>query len=235
MSYCVHCGVELADYEKDCPLCGTVVCDPHRSENPDSISLFPNIDGAEGRNINRRFLVQLFSVVLLIPFAVVAAIDLIFSAGLTWAFYVFGAELCMWVYFVLPVTYRNRKPYLYCAADTLITALYLFMIFWVTGYNGWFLPLALPLTLASGIAALLAIYILRRKNHGRVEKTGWLVLDAAMLVCAIDVFIGFYSTGVLQPVWSWFVTIPLIVLGVVLLVISHSVRMSEWIRRKLFI
>ena len=28
MSYCVHCGVELADCEPKCPLCGTEVLDP---------------------------------------------------------------------------------------------------------------------------------------------------------------------------------------------------------------
>ena len=28
MSYCVHCGVELADSEKRCPLCHTRVVDP---------------------------------------------------------------------------------------------------------------------------------------------------------------------------------------------------------------
>ena len=30
MSYCVHCGVELAPSERDCPLCGTAVLNPRR-------------------------------------------------------------------------------------------------------------------------------------------------------------------------------------------------------------
>jgi len=30
MSYCVHCGVELAPSEESCPLCKTPVLDPNQ-------------------------------------------------------------------------------------------------------------------------------------------------------------------------------------------------------------
>ena len=32
MSYCVHCGVELDEQAKRCPLCGTPVVDPSALE-----------------------------------------------------------------------------------------------------------------------------------------------------------------------------------------------------------
>lgn len=33
--YCIKCGVKLADSEKKCPLCNTIVCHPEFEPNPD--------------------------------------------------------------------------------------------------------------------------------------------------------------------------------------------------------
>jgi hypothetical protein len=33
MSYCVECGVKLAEYEKECPLCTTPVYNPNEIKN----------------------------------------------------------------------------------------------------------------------------------------------------------------------------------------------------------
>lgn len=39
MSYCVHCGVELEENLKQCPLCNTPVYDP--SKRPDMVKAAP--------------------------------------------------------------------------------------------------------------------------------------------------------------------------------------------------
>ena len=39
--YCVNCGVQLADTEKSCPLCGTVCYHPDISR-PAAVPLYPN-------------------------------------------------------------------------------------------------------------------------------------------------------------------------------------------------
>ena len=38
--YCIKCGVELADSEKKCPLCGTVVFNPEVAR-PDGAPPYP--------------------------------------------------------------------------------------------------------------------------------------------------------------------------------------------------
>lgn len=41
MSYCVHCGVELDDAARRCPLCHTPVLDPNRLQNRETPPSFP--------------------------------------------------------------------------------------------------------------------------------------------------------------------------------------------------
>ena len=49
--YCIKCGVELADSEKKCPLCGTVVFNPELSR-PDGEPQYPRMPAAQPEKVN---------------------------------------------------------------------------------------------------------------------------------------------------------------------------------------
>ena len=233
MSYCVRCGVELADYEKKCPLCGTIVIDPERRKDCDP--LFPErIDWLKEKKVNKSFALWLVFIVMLFPFAVTTVIDLIFSFGLIWSAYVLGAELCIWILFVFPFQFSGVKPYWYCLADAVAASGYLFLISVLVKNREWYLPLALPLVLLSAALGVLNIAISRRRI-GKIAKLGWSIIPLGCFLCGVDITITHYTTGSFLPMWAWFVTIPLLVFGIVAIIISKSVRLSEWIRRKMFI
>lgn len=233
MSYCVHCGVKLADYETRCPLCDTEVIDPKRNEENTEAYYQGRMD-INGKKINKRFLVMLISLALLIPIAAVAIIDLVFSSGLTWAFYVFGAELIIWAFIVLPIYFEGKSPYFYVAADLFVSSLYILMVSWLNDSVKWLMPLGMPFILSAGVFAFLIIFILQDKQIGKIEKGGWIAIITSFLPWAIDIAVTHYLTQSFIPVWAWYVSIPLLILGGVLVVASKNISMSEWIRRNLF-
>ena len=235
MSYCVRCGVELADYEKECPLCHTKVIDPYRESKHEPMNL-DRLAEAQGSRLNRKFIIFLIFGLLLIPFIVTALISLFSSSvDMTWSFYVLGAEICFFTIVLVPLLYPGRKVYVYVLADILAVALLLLLIAALTDGLSWFQQIALPVTVLSGGVVLILSFIIRRKGMGRVGKLGWSILAIGLLPAFIDILVAHYRTGSFLPVWSWYAAIPLIVLGATVLILGGNARFREWIRRKIFI
>lgn len=233
MSYCVHCGVELDDWEKKCPLCQTPVIDPWQDKNgnppPSLLSEQPE------RTVNKRLLVLLIGLLLLIPLITVVIVNLATTHTLTWALYVLGSEICVWTVFVLPIDRSGKLPYPYIAIDSVVVALLLFMIWLVNDEVDWFLPLALPIVLLSGVVVSLLFLIWRSRGTLKIRKTGWSVCLIACFVLAPDLTITHYLRSAFGLTWSWYAAFPLLVIGVVLLGVSFSKRACDWLRKNLFL
>jgi len=225
--------VKLADYETRCPLCDTEVLDLNRNE-ANTEGYYQGRMDINGKKINKRFLVMLISLALLIPSAAVAVIDLVFSSGLTWAFYVFGAALIIWTFIVLPIYVEGKSPYIYLTADLCVSSLYILALSWLNTSVKWLMPVAMPIILSAGVCAFLIIFIVQDKRIGKIEKGGWIMIVTSFLPWAIDIAVTHYLTYSFIPEWAWYVSIPLLILGGVLVVASRNISMSEWIRRNLF-
>lgn len=234
MSYCVHCGVKLADYETKCPLCETPVVDPSRpiaaGESP-----FPDRLRDGGKKINKHFVVTVASIVLLVPFIVTTLIDVILSVGMSWSAYVLGAEALFWLAVVLPYQSRGTSPYLFCFIDTAATALYVLLIAVLERGRVWYVPLALPLIAAAGLEVCVMVAIYRSSRTGKLTKTGLAIFSISFYPLVVDVVIAHYRYGSYMPRWSWYATIPLFVLGLTVILLSKSRRFTNWIRKKMFI
>lgn len=233
MSYCVHCGVKLADYESRCPLCDTEVIDPKRNKESAEAYYQDRMD-INGKKINKRFLVILISLALLVPFAVVTVIDLLFSLGLTWAFYVFSTELIVWTFIVLPIFFEGKSPYFYLTADLCVSSLYILMLSWLNPSAKWLMALAMPIILSVWVCTFLIFFIRHDKRIGKIEKIGWITILISFLPWVIDIAVTHYLTNSFIPVWAWYASTPLLIFGSVLVLASKNVSMSEWIRRNLF-
>ena len=236
MSYCVHCGVELADSEEKCPLCYTPVIDPSRTEKTEESPLYPQKTEFFPSRINRRFLAFLFSIVLLIPFGVVIVIDVLTGPGsITWSLYVLGAELCVWTFSVFPVICPGISVYFYILLDYASAGLYLLLIETALEKEGWFLPLGLPLTISACAATLISAFVWQNGKHGNTGKLGWTWFVISFLVTGVDVLIKNFVSSSLVPSWSLYAAVPLLVFSVLLIIISKSTRVNEWIKKNLFV
>ncbi|MEG1385319.1 MAG: hypothetical protein RSD08_08485, partial [Oscillospiraceae bacterium] len=77
MSYCVNCGVELAESEKRCPLCNTEVINPSKPEHRVREYPYPKRVETLSRQIDKRFLVWIAGMIMLIPTIVTLFCDLV--------------------------------------------------------------------------------------------------------------------------------------------------------------
>ena len=87
MSYCVNCGVELADSEKRCPLCDTEVINPRKPwREPEDFPYPRHLEPVRER-ANRVFFASVASLILCVPAAVTLLVliyQYLASLGVSW-------------------------------------------------------------------------------------------------------------------------------------------------------
>ena len=236
MSYCVHCGVQLADAESACPLCGTPVVDPGRVPGQGAEPMFvEQWEAKAGRKVNWRFVVNLVFFVLALPFAVTGIVGLCVPADMAWTIYVLASLLMLWVVAVLPLFVRLKRPYVYLLIDAGAAVALLAIIAAFTHGWRWFLILGLPLTALALGAALMMTFVIRRSRLTGGAKAGWCFVIAAVEVMCIGIDVGLFRGTSVLPLWGWVSALPCTVLGLVLVILGSSVRVSEWVRKNLFI
>lgn len=112
--YCYQCGVELAEGERKCPLCGTEV--PVRPDREKEYT-YPPGERISDEKVSRGGAVFVLSVVFLIPFVITLLCDVQINGTLTWGGYASGAIFVLYVTAVLPVWFRQPNPVIFLAAD----------------------------------------------------------------------------------------------------------------------
>ena len=113
--YCINCGVKLADTEKRCPLCGTLVCHPELVR-PEAERLYP-----EGRypasRVSHRSALIVLSTMFLLPALICLLCDLKLNGQLNWAGFVIGALALGYLIVVLPLWFRKPNPIIFVPCD----------------------------------------------------------------------------------------------------------------------
>ena len=234
MSYCVHCGVKLASYEKKCPLCGTPVIDPNKNKTEDLPRYVDKIE-MNDKNLNRHFVTVLLTTVLAIPALVVILIDLAINHGLSWSLLVCGGEICLWFVFVYPFRYYQKHRFMYAIIDAVAFIAYVFLIALMTNGINWYLQIALPIMILSGLYFAYNIHITNREKYSRILTLGVYLMSTAILLCGIDLSIHHAITGKFDLSWALWPGIPLFFFGLFFTVASTNRTVSEWLRKKLFI
>ncbi len=228
--YCMKCGAHLADTEKACPLCKTVVYHPDlaREEVP---PLYPPDRVPSGKS-SAKVLYGAILILLLIPLVICFLVDLKTDDNLNWFGYVAGACLVAYVTFALPIWFKKPSPAIFIPVDFAAATLYVLHIHAVTG-GGWFLPLALPLILGLCLfttAFFTLLYYLRR---GRLYVLGGasITLGAFMLLVEFLVEAAF---GIPFFGWSFYPLAVLAIFGGLLLYFAINASAREAMERRLF-
>ncbi len=235
MAYCVHCGVELAPSEEKCPLCKTPVMDPNPAWHEAAERPYPERLEVVPPRIDRRYGAQLAALFLLIPMAAALVSNLLINHQVTWSAYVLGAIACVEVWVLLPMYLDITRPYLYIAMDILSAAMYLLLIAWRTGGASWYLPLALPLTLLVGGAAMLSVYVCRRPRMPQLDRASLVVLTGVAFLAGLEALIDIRVYGGVQLEWSVYALVPLAASAAVLRVIERKPGLKEEILKRLFL
>lgn len=228
--YCINCGVKLADTEKSCPLCGTVVYHPDLQQ-PAARPLYPKGRDPEAQphsKVFQYFLLILFAVPLLLCFIG----DLQGDWHLDWFGYVAGGLLVGYILLPLPLWFHKPNPVIFVPCGFAAILLYLLYIDLVN-HGGWFLPFAFPVTGVLALIVCALVTLLRYLKRGRLYAIGgfflafslWLVLIEAMLMLTFD--LGY--TG-----WSVYPFVVFAALGGFLIYLAVNASAREMMARKLF-
>ena len=113
---------ELADSEKKCPLCGTVVFNPEVSR-PNGESPYPKENGINPENVNRSGIMFIITMLFLLPIVTVFLVDWQVNGKIIWSGYAAGAVLLLYILVVLPLWFKSPNPVIFIPSDFAALAL----------------------------------------------------------------------------------------------------------------
>lgn len=231
--YCIKCGVELADTEKQCPLCKTVVFHPELMQE-EATPLYPR-DSYPAPQVNSRVWQIVLTTLFLLPILITLQCDLFINGAVTWSGYVLGALVLGYVTVVLPLWFRNPNPVIFIPCDFAALALFLLYIDLATR-GGWFLSFGLPVVGFVGAVVTAVAALLRYVRRGELYIFGgaFTALGAFMPLMGFLLNLTFFESARFA-FWSLYPMTPLVLLGGMLIFLAICRPARETMQRKLFI
>lgn len=230
--YCINCGVKLADSQKKCPLCGTVVFHPDFPQ-PSGEPLYPP-GQYPGGQVNRRNALSIITVIFLLPLLVTLLVDLQISDTITWSGYAAGAIALSYLFVVFPFWFQKYHPVVLVPCNFVAVGLYLLYID-LASQGGWFLSFAFPVTGFLGILVTAVVVLTRYLRRGALFIFGGaaLTLGAFMPLMEFLMKITFHLPKFYA--WSLYPLLALVLLGGLLIYLGINTAARETMERKLFI
>ena len=233
MMYCIKCGVELADTERRCPLCGTPVILPEGETRPLVSPVFPP-QARQPQTFKPQGLLFILTCLFSLAALVCLICDYQLHGHLSWSGFAVGGILLAYLFFVFPAWFRRPNPVIMLSGDIVGICLFSLYVSIATG-GGWFLSFAFPvcgavLLIVAAAAALL--YYVRRGylyiwGGVCIATGGFMVLLEFLLRLTFDI-----HRGVL---WSVYPLTALTLVGLMLIVIAVCRPLRESLEKKFFL
>ncbi len=235
MSYCVNCGVKLADTEKDCPLCGTPVINPSAPVIPDAIPTYPVTKTVtELWHVRIKAIADIVLIMLMIPIFTCLISDYFTNGQFNWSPFVALSLVLFAVIMYPPYAIKKHAFYICFAIDVVAVLGYLYLMnFLLKG--DWFVPFALPVTVILAGLVLIGALLIRRSFWHILKTLGTLIILTGMFIMALEWLLNicFFNRATIS--WAWYSFIPCVVIGIILFFIANNPRIKEAMRRKFFI
>ena len=230
--YCIHCGVKLADTEKQCPLCGTRVYHPDfpLAEAP---PLYPS-HRLPTPQVAPRTAQIILTTIFLLPLLITLLCDLRITGAVTWSGYVIGALIMSYVILVLPFWFRNPNPVIFVACGFAAVGLYVLYINQATDGN-WFLTFAFPLIGYLGLVTTAVVALLRYVRAGRLYIFGGANIALGLFMPLMEYLICITFQRPRFTAWSLYPLIALVLLGAMLVFLGINKTARATMERKFFI
>lgn len=230
--YCINCGVELANTEKKCPLCQTVVFHPELKQ-PEAQPLYPR-DSYPAQQVSSKAIHGVLIMLFLLPAVITFLCDLEAGGGVTWSGFVIGALGMCYVLAVLPAWFQKPNPVIFVPCGFAAVGAYLLYIDIAT-QGGWFLTFALPVVGALALVVTAVVALCRYLRRGRLYVFGGalLALGSFMPLMGYLLNLTFFTPGF--AFWSLYPTTALALLGGLLIYLAINRSAREMMQRKFFI
>lgn len=231
--YCIKCGVELAEGEKVCPLCGLKPYHPELSENSGEKS-YPISKVPSYETVNKQGVLFLITMLFLVPMVITILCDTTITGGFSWSGYVVGGLLLAYISIVLPAWFKKPNPVIFVPIFFAAVVVFLLYIDIATG-DEWFLSFAFPTvgTLGLIVTALIAVVKYVKKGYWYIASAG--VFATGIYVCLIEFFLHITFGIKTHFPWSLYPLVGCLIIGGTLLVIAISKPLRRRVQKKFFI
>ena len=225
--YCVKCGVELAESERECPLCKTPVYYLGLSEVTERT--YPEFVKSKDE-MNPKGLYFIISIIFLMAAIIPTVCDISLNSRLEWSGLIIGGVLLCYTVLVLPRWWKKASPAIFVPVDFLAAAIYIFYINMHVG-GKWFFSFALPALSVAAIifsALLILIYYIKR---GRLYIFGGFSIALGLYSLFIE-FLLHQSFNINHRLfWSLYPLISFTLFGIALIVIAIVRPFREYFRK----
>lgn len=231
--YCMKCGVELAEGERVCPLCGLKAYHPGIGSNEGTksypVSRVPSYD-----TVNRKGILFLLTVAFIVPIIITLLSDLAVTGYFSWSGYVIGGITLLYISSVLPAWFKNPNPVIFVPVFFAAVVVYLLYIDIATG-DEWFLSFAFPAAGALGIIVTAITAVIKYVKRGY-----WYIASAAVLAIGgytvLIEFLLYITFGIKTHFpWSFYPFVGCLIIGGALMVIAISKPLRRRVQKKFFI
>ena len=204
--YCINCGVELADSETVCPLCGTRVFHPdmprQQGEPP-----FPPDPMGHPEEVNRSGALFILTMLAVLPIVICILCDWSVNGAILWSGYAAGGVALLYILAVLPLWFRKPNP----------------------------VTFALPVTGTIGVLVTTVVTLLRYLSRGHLYIFGGALIAGGGLAVLIEFLLnltfGLHHTFI----WSFYPLAAGVLLGAMLLIIAVCKPLRRSLHRKFFL
>lgn len=229
MPYCVNCGVELNCRAKQCPLCNVEVMLPVQVLEASAENNLPQQRDILEDAFDKNLWIQVISVLMAIPTLLSLVIDTVSGDGLTWSLYVVASLGAVWVWCVSPFLYRRNIVALWIAIDAVALLGLLYLTDFLSPSPGWFVPLALPITVSVSALVLAIVELTRRKILRELHIVAAVLLAVGALCIIIESTVDLYLTH-LKLQWSLLVVVSCIPLALIAAMLQRRTAVVEGMR-----
>ena len=230
--FCAKCGVELANSEKICPLCGTRAYHPD-IEREKCDPTFPK-SSLPKEEFNRAGILFIITMLFAIPFALAPICDYSITGEITWSAYVSLSVLLSYIILILPLWFRKWYPIIFVPIDCSCTGLFLLYISVATGGN-WFLSFALPVVFMISLVLCTVVILctVLRRGYLYIFGGAFLGLSAIMPLTEFFIHLTFHPRDHL--VWSVYPMTVFFLIGAMLITIAICRPLRESLHKRFFI
>lgn len=234
MSYCVNCGVELAEYIKKCPLCSTEVINPNEPYNFAAAPPYPEYQPLPKQKISPKVVLGIIAIIFLLPAAVCLLADISTDGNFSWSGYVVASLFAVYTVITSALIVHTESLLLEQIFDYMAILLLLVYVEYQCG-GDWFLTFALPLLCVAALSTLVLTFLIRVLNK-RVLTVISIALIISGILCVIcDVMIKYNFYNNVSVGWSLYPFISLVIMGSVLLFIDNNKYIKRRLEKKFFI
>jgi hypothetical protein len=220
MNICVNCGVELEEGLKQCPLCGKNQDDP--ADVKAQISNYPSDIINLHKKETRKIIWELTGIIAFSGIAVCTIVDLIIGKGIKWSLYADTSIISAWLFLTF-ILLNIRKSWILITGLS-ATVLLMLLMFDLISRGNWFIPVALPITLAALFFVCLVVVLYQYAPFKGFNLLAVIFLSAAGFCIITEIILDKYVRGVVDVHWSLLAAVSILPIALVLLFVHYRMK-----------